>query len=125
MKRALLLAACLLIATPVAAFAQDAPAEDVHSSNLLTFFNGLAQIAESQQQDCPAMGQALNDYLDQNDKLLRAAAYSSSIASPENELAIGNAATRLGEAAGLCYQDANVVRFFERFVKLAAELDQG
>ncbi len=100
-----------------------APAQgDETTTGVVTFFEELARIA-TDTKDCGLMGASLNDYLNQNQNLLRDAAYSSSVAPMDQELAIMNAATQLGEGAGLCYQDPTVVTFFERFTKLTSELD--
>lgn len=102
-----------------AASAQDMPAD------IVSFFETMAQLSTDNKSNCDAMGTALNGHLDANQNLLRDAAYADAVASPEQETAIMNAATLLGENAGACYETQSVVTFMDRFVKLATELDSG
>lgn len=120
-------AVATLVGGAAASFAQEpAPAtagSGESAQAVVGFFEGLAAVADEKRNDCPSMGKALNDYLDQNQQVLRDAAYSPEQASAEQETAINAAATRLGTTAGTCYEEASVATFFERFATLAASLD--
>ena len=111
--------ALALTLTPTTAFAEDSAAQ------VVVIFEGLAQIAVDNGKNCDTMGDSLNAYLDENSELLRDASYSDSVATPEQETAIMNAATTLGDSAGVCYESESVATFFDRFVTLASELDSG
>ena len=131
------LVSLVLVAVPVSAQGAPEPAPvpepaaaavaagDETSAKVVAFFEALATIADDNKTKCGEMGIALNNALNENEKLLRDSAYSDSAASPTEELAIMNAATQLGEHAGVCYEEATVITFFERFIKLTTELDAG
>ncbi len=99
-------------------------ATDGVSASVLTFFTQLATIAQDNKSKCDAMGNLLNAHLDQHQHTLRSAALSSTNATAEEEVAIMAAATQLGEAAGHCFENQEVIRFLDRFTRLAADLDQ-
>ena len=114
-----------LLALSSACFMASAACAQEMPANIVGFFESMSQISTDNKSDCDAMGTALNAHLDANQALLRDAAYADAVASPEQETAIMNAATTLGENAGACYETQGVVTFMDRFVKLATELDSG
>ena len=110
---------------PAPAGQPTAASGDETSKAIVGFFEELSTIAEGNMENCAEMGVQLNNYLNENEQLLRDAAYSDSAASAEEEVAIMNAATALGENAGQCYEEPTVTTFFERLVTLTTELDAG
>ena len=109
---------------PAAAEQAVEEASDENTRAVLAFFEGLVQLAQDNKGDCAQMGAALNEHLNANEAMLRDAAYSPSAAPAEEEVALLNAATTLGDLAGQCYQEQSVIDFFERLVKLTEQLDQ-
>lgn len=115
-----LAAATLALLVPCTAAVAQQPADT--ATAVVTFFEDLAQLSADHKANCPNMGKALNEYLDQNQAMLRDAAYSATQASPEQEAAVTGAATSLGVNAGVCYEEPAVATFFERFTTLTADL---